>query len=445
MTVSIDDESFSGELYDVIGIGFGPANIALAIAMEEGQFSGRCLFLERNVKTEWQPQMLLSGSDIQNNPCRDLVTPRNPRSRYTFTNFLYENNRLFEHLNLGLEFPLRREFAEYVQWVASFFAERVAYGRSVKKLTLVTHGGERYYRTETDQNEVYFSRSVVVAPGRTPMIPTVFEKAHPHRVFHLTRYLKTLSQLNENKPLQRIAVVGGSQSAVEIILHLRQNYPNAEIINVQRGYGFRLKDTSPFSDHVYFPEFVDYYFNASETSKKRLNQHLHFTNYSAADKDVIHQLYVSMYEDKLQGKTPVKIWSCQEILSYSEEENHCQLQIREVNTGEQTTLDNIDGIVLATGFRNFGSGENDELCPPLMTDLYPLLAKNSDGGFLKLERDYSLNAASAQEPLPPLFLNGLCESSHGYGDAGSFSLLSLRSQEILQSLDRQLARKAVPA
>ncbi len=443
MSVSIDNEAVNGDLYDVIGIGFGPANIALAIAMEEAQFSGRCLFLERNTKTEWQPQMLLSGSDIQNNPCRDLVTPRNPRSRYTFTNFLFENNRLFEHLNLGLEFPLRREFAEYVQWVASFFSHQISYGRSVKKLTLVNHHNEKYYRIETDKNEVYFSRSVVVAPGRTPMIPTVFEKAHPHRVFHLTRYLKTLHQLNEQKPLNRIVVVGGSQSAVEIILHLRQNYPNADIINIQRAYGFRLKDTSPFSDHVYFPEFVDYYFNASASGKKRLNQQLHFTNYSAADKDVIHQLYMSMYEDKLQGKTPVKIWSCQEILNYSEDEHDCQLQIREVNTGEQLTLDNIDGIVLATGFRNFGNGENDELCPPLMTDLYPLLAKNNDGGFVKLERDYSLKSASAQEQLPPLFLNGLCESSHGYGDAGSFSLLSLRSQEILQSLDRQLTKKTV--
>lgn len=445
MSVSVDNKAFYEDLYDVIGIGFGPANIALAIAMEEAQFNGRCLFLERNTKTEWQPQMLLFGSDIQNNPCRDLVTPRNPRSRYTFTNFLFENNRLFEHLNLGLEFPLRREFAEYVQWVAGFFSHQIAYGRGVKKLTLVDHHDEKYYRIETDKNEVYFSRSVVVAPGRTPMIPTLFEKANPQHVFHLTRYLNTLSQLNEKKPLRRIVVVGGSQSAVEIILHLRQTYPNAEIINIQRGYGFRLKDTSPFSDHVYFPEFVDYYFNASESGKKRLNQHLHFTNYSAADKDVIHQLYVSMYEDKLQGKAQVRILSCQEIQSYSEDENLSRLELREVHTGELTTIDNIEGIALATGFRNFGNGENDELCPPLMTDLYPLLAKNNDGGFLKLERDYSLKSASVQEQIPPLFLNGLCESSHGYGDAGSFSLLSLRSQEILQSLDRQLTRKAVMA
>ncbi|MGP2502514.1 SidA/IucD/PvdA family monooxygenase [Pantoea ananatis] len=445
MSVSINSSDIEENLYDVIGVGFGPANIALAIAMEEGQFSGRCLFLERNTKTEWQPQMLLSGSDIQNNPCRDLVTPRNPRSRYTFTNFLFEHKRLFEHLNLGLEFPLRREFAEYVQWVASFFSHQVSYDRSVKNLTLVKRHNENYYRIETEQNEVYFSRAVVVAPGRSPMIPTVFEKAHSDRVFHLTRYLKSLQQLNEKKPLQRIAVVGGSQSAVEIILHIRQNYPNAEIINIQRGYGFRLKDTSPFSDHVYFPEFVDYYFNASEESKARLNRQLHFTNYSSADKDVIHQLYVSMYEDKLQGKSQVKILSCQEILNYSEDGNHCQLMIQESNTGEKNTLHDIDGIVLATGFRNFGNGKNDELCPPLLADLYPLLEKNSSGGFIKLERDYSLKSTSLLEELPPLFLNGLCESSHGYGDAGSFSLLSLRSQEILQSLECQLTKKTASA
>lgn len=90
--------------YDVVGIGFGPANLALAIALEEAGFAGSCLFLERRPSPQWQPEMLLPRSDIQNHPCRDLVTPRNPRSRYTFMNFLFENGRLFEHLNLGIEF-----------------------------------------------------------------------------------------------------------------------------------------------------------------------------------------------------------------------------------------------------------------------------------------------------------------------------------------------------
>ncbi|MEI7375991.1 SidA/IucD/PvdA family monooxygenase [Dickeya chrysanthemi] len=436
--------TYKEKLYDVIGIGFGPANIALAIALEESAFAGSCLFLERNEKAAWQPQMLLSGSDIQNNPCRDLVTPRNPRSRYTFINFLFEKNRLFEHLNLGLEFPLRREFAEYVCWVAEFFSHQVAYGCSVRRLTLDNSGAEPCYLIETDQNETYRARSVVVAPGRTPLIPTPFADADPRQVFHLNDYLRSLDRFNDEKPLRRIAVVGGSQSAVEIILHLRQNYPQAQIMNIQRGYGFRLKDTSPFSEHVYFPDFVDYYFNSSTAGKKRINQHLHFTNYSAADKDVIHQLYVSMYEDKLQGKNAVSIYSCQNIDRYEYDEQGGKLYITEVNTQEKQIIDKLDGVVLATGFRNLGEGENDELYPPLLTHLYPMLARHESGAYLKLNRDYSLSARPEYE-LPPIYLNGLCESSHGYGDAGSFSLLSLRSQEILRSLSCQLEKQAVLA
>ena len=41
--------------------------------------------------------------------------------------------------------------------------------------------------------------------------------------------------------------------------------------------------------------------------------------------------------------------------------------------------------------------------------------------------------------MPALFLNGLCESSHGIGDAGSFSLLSLRAKTIAESLRKQLS------
>mgnify|MGYP002040665849 FL=1 len=137
--VTAKDVGREGQVYDVIGIGFGPANIALAIAMEEMEFAGTRLFLERHASTQWQPEMMLSGSDIQNHPSRDLVTPRNPRSRYTFTNFLFENDRLFEHLNLGLEFPLRSEFAEYVRWVAGFFARDVAYNQSVSQILSLIH------------------------------------------------------------------------------------------------------------------------------------------------------------------------------------------------------------------------------------------------------------------------------------------------------------------
>ena len=99
-------------------------------------------------------------------------------------------------------------------------------------------------------------------------------------------------------------------------------------------------------------------------------------------------------------------------------------------------LESLDAVVLATGFRNLGLGEADESCPAILNDLYEFLAVNNDG-VLDIQRDYSLHAKSGRS-VPPIYLNGLCESSHGYGDAGSFSLLALRAAEIFGSLNTRI-------
>src|SRR2546426_11866031 len=104
------------ECPDVLGVGFGPANVALAVAFEEMGSPLRVRFVERQLEPRWQGGMLLDRSNVQNHPCRDLVTLRNPRSRYTFLNYLFEMGRLVEHLNLPVEFPLRKEYARYVNW-----------------------------------------------------------------------------------------------------------------------------------------------------------------------------------------------------------------------------------------------------------------------------------------------------------------------------------------
>ncbi|WP_158683182.1 SidA/IucD/PvdA family monooxygenase, partial [Cronobacter turicensis] len=140
-----------------------------------------------------------------------------------------------------------------------------------------------------------------------------------------------------------------------------------------------------------------------------------------ADKDVIHQLYVGLYEDTLAGQQRVQILANQQITGYRETASGCTLHLTDSHTHRQQTVSDLDGVVLATGFRNLGNGESEELCPPLLSELYPMI-ETQESGFLKINRDYSLSSRPGCA-LPPLFLNGLCESSHGYGDAGSFSLL----------------------
>lgn len=432
---------------DVIGIGFGPANIALAIAMEESGFRPSTLFLEARSSAAWQPGMLFGGSDIQNHPLRDLVTPRNPRSRYSFTNFLFEHGRLFEHLNLGLAFPMRLEYAQYVEWAASHFGGKVLYERAVTGLRLVRdpHHG-LVHEVGCASGETFAARCVVAAPGRTPYVPDVLAAVAGPAVVHLGGYLGAFARLRERSPDGtglRIAVVGGSQSAVEILLHLGDELPQAELVGLSRRFGYRLKDTSPFTGEVYFPRFVDTFFRADAERKARLRRDLHLTNYGAADADVLDRLYQRMYMQRVAGVPRVSVWRCAEIVDARMHGDRVRLRTRRHEDAGPDDETDFDLVIAATGFRDIGPGDHQERVPPLLAGLRDTLALDTDG-CIGIEHDYSVRR-TARAGLPPLVLNGLCESSHGMGDAGSFSLLALRAQTIVENLQRRLGEPGAAA
>ncbi|MEM7553802.1 MAG: hypothetical protein AAF378_06825, partial [Cyanobacteria bacterium P01_A01_bin.84] len=104
---------------------------------------------------------------------------------------------------------------------------------------------------------------------------------------------------------------------------------------------------------------------------------------------------------------------------------------------KQREEEEFDLVILATGFKNLGSKENEESYPPILENLKSYLPLNDDG-YLHINYDYSIDLVDKIGLYAPLFINGLCESSHGMGDAGSFSLLSLRSAMIVEGLKQRL-------
>ncbi|WP_422461995.1 SidA/IucD/PvdA family monooxygenase [Endozoicomonas sp. ALB115] len=415
-------------IYDVLGIGFGPSNIALAIALEENGNNETVKFIEKNTGPSWHENMLLNGADIQNNPLRDLITPVNPRSQYTFVNYLHVNKKFFLFLNTGLHYPLRKDFYDYVCWVANQF-NNVDYGIEASHIHIEELDEGSIWVVETSSGHVYRGRRLVMGTGRKLNIPNISGLADTTKAIHLTNYLPAISELDKSS---KIAVLGASQSAVEILLDLlNKGFDN--IVSIHRSFSYRQKDTSPFSDEVYFPEFINYYHALSVEKRERLDHQVRQTNYSSADIDVINNLNIRMYEDNLDGNCRLKIIRNHEIIE-AKENDSLNLHIRDLYTSVDEELD-VDLLILATGFLDIGRNGRAGL-PKIIEPLAPLFSWTDH--YLEVKRDYRVRYSN-KHIYPDLYLNGLCESSHGLGDAGSFSLVSLRAQEIARSISKRMS------
>jgi L-ornithine N5-oxygenase len=417
---------------DLIGVGFGPANLALAIALQEESPQTTALFLEAEADPVWQGGMLLDGSNMQNHPSRDLVTLRNPRSHFSFLNYLFEQGRLLEHLNLPMEFPLRKEYAQYIRWAADQFREQAEFGVRVNGIEITDVDGRPAYAVTGSDGSRRLGRALVLGTGRTPFVPSPFDAVDSPRVVHLTRYLPAVRGLAQEPP-ETVVVIGGSQSAVEIVLDLAARFPRARIVNYVRGFGLPLKDTSPFSEEGFFPGFTDYYYRASRSGKDVLDAYMRPTNYSSSDADVLHELYVLIYEQRLDGDQRVFVLGNRKVRAARADGTGVSLDVEEVHTHDATT-DRADLVVLATGFRDLGPHSRQEPYPSVLSGVIDQFQFDADG-YLVIEPEYRLRPL--QGGTPPLFLNGLCESSHGIGDAGSFSLLSLRAATIVEGLRKE--------
>ena len=419
-------------IYDCVGIGFGPSNIALAIAMEEKGLLENSLFLEARDEVLWHPGMLIQGTDIQHNPLRDFVTPRNPCSQYGFLSYLKSENRLFDYLNLSAPFPPRTEYAKYIGWVAKQFAEHVHLGVRVSNISCISDDFDGdLLAVETDEGQCFVARTVVLGPGRSRNIPPEFQDLLCEDVIHSDDYLPAKTRWLCNGRGCRIAVVGGSQSAIEILLDLAKS---TKVVGIARGFGYQQKDLSPFTERIYFPAFVEYFHSFVASSQNEITSELWRSNYSSADHDVINALNFQMYEQKVNKKSDIQLFSNSKIehIETSPRESVYSLHLIDRYSRKPSVIA-VDGIIFATGYKNFGRLENQELIHPLLKTIAPNVVFREDGGPDVL-RDYQLNKVSGA----PLYLNGLCEASHGFGDAGSFSLISVRGDVIASSLQNYL-------
>jgi L-ornithine N5-oxygenase len=235
------------ELHDLICIGFGPAALAIAIA-----------FLERQPQFAWHSGMLLEGAKMQISFIKDMATLRNPRSPFTFINYLHTKDRLVQFTNLNTFLPQRVEFEDYLRWCASSFRDVAFYGQEVLQIDAEKATGDaviNYFTVrsrdiQTNRETIRRARHVVVAIGGKPEIPRPFlhdqGRIISERIIHSSSYAGQVQDILDNPRGQyMIAVVGSGQSAAEIFNNLHSRYPNSRTHLIIRGAALRPSDDSP--------------------------------------------------------------------------------------------------------------------------------------------------------------------------------------------------------
>lgn len=404
--------------YDLLGIGFGPSNLALSACLEEEKTAISSLFLEKQASFHWHAGMLLPEADMQISFLKDLATLRNPSSAFTFLNYLKERDRLHHFINLKTFYPSRHEFNDYLTWAAAKLAHRVQYDSDVTEVKLSAANKqllEVSYRHQ-GQPQTASTHRLVIACGGKPFLPFA---ACDHRVWHSSTYQSNIQAFKSRKqePLT-ICVLGGGQSAAEILLNLHTHFPQANIMNIQRGFGFKPADDSEFANEIFFPQQVDNMFSLDKHSKQQFLTNFKNTNYGVADAALITQLYRLRYEDQVNGTNRLQILTRTNITSVKPDEKQLLISLTHHDKPIKADL-----LILATGFERNGLPAAlqplshhfilDEKGHPILSRQYKMLTKNPN--------------------FPSIYLQGFSEKSHGLADT-LLSVTAIRVHEIIKDI-----------
>lgn len=398
----------------LLGIGFGPSNLALAIALAEQ--ATRATFLEAQQRFGWHRDMLLPGARMQIPFLKDLVTLRNAKSNFTFVNYLSERGRLVDFIGRHNVFPSRLEFHDYLEWAAGHFADEVRYGSRAVSVAASDDG----FVVHTDDGRRFSAGALVLGVGLRPVLPAGVRPSL--RQWHSHYLLSGVAALPARSP-RRFVVVGAGQSAAEVVAYLHRGFAGAQVHSVFARYGYSVADDSAFANRMFDPSAVDVFYGADEQVRQRLLDYHRSSNYSAVEPELIADLYDREYAELVAADRRLHMHKASIISRVEEHADGVQVTVTALVDGSRETLD-CDAIVYATGY-----------APTNVAELLGDVAAHyefDDRHRPVVSRDYRLRAKAGAPG--DIYLNGSAvEHTHGLG-ATLLSNVAVRAGELATAL-----------
>lgn len=408
-------------------IGAGPSNLALAVALEEcgsPDLAANAMILEQYEDVKWQRNLLLPWTRSQVSYVKDLVTLRNPRSRFSFLNFLHERGELDGFVNLGTFNPFRWQLSTYQQWVADTLEHvQVRYSvRAERILPIHAEDGTILgFAVPLSDGDTILCRDLVVGTGRDAFVPEVFHGLPAERVVHSTEYGSRIGATTDlarpGRPLRPV-VVGGAQSAAEMFMALHQDAPGSSPMMLLRSVALKDYQTSKFVNELFFPSFVDEFFAMSEAARMKVLAEMHLTNYAGLAGPFLEELYTMIYRQKMLGQPVSTIRGLTEVVGARVESgpggDEVVLDVRDLKDDgvEQVRC---DAVFLGTGF--------DRRMPAMVRHLADAVELPE----ITVNRRYRVDLGAGARGA--LYLQGVNEATHGISDS-LISVLAHRSADI---------------
>jgi L-ornithine N5-oxygenase len=444
--------------YDVVCIGFGPAALSVGIALHEQTQPLRVLFLERNSKFSWIGDRMPDDTiSMRTTLLQDLVTQRNPLSRFTFINYLWSSDRLVAYTNLGLTHPPRLIFSQYLSWCAHQLEKLgwVQYGQEAVQIEPVKSNGEivSLWRVRTKDLATgaitsVLANNVITAVGTQPKSPKYLSGVDTdNRILHSMQFSDTLPRMRQWPcHCPKIAIIGENHEAVEIFEHCRSLALqwDANVTLFTGNAAFRQTDVNPLSVFLLQISLLkltahsvgELVANTNKTPFEHRDNRKRQEN--SVQNEALNSLYLKQYEQLVrQPDTKAHRFhvrtSCDVVkASRIDSSNQVVLYIRNPTTANVEESGPFDFVFVASGYEK---RHQQNLLEPLRT-----LCDSREGHF-SVDEDYRaiFKRESVSRSTGVWVLDAF---ENGNNDA--FAYLALRTQRVVSSLLESYKAKEIP-
>jgi L-ornithine N5-monooxygenase len=416
---------------ELLAIGAGPSNLALAVGLEElaPGLARNTLVIDRDQEISWQRGMLMSEVESNVTFLKDLATMRNPRSKFTFINYLHSVGRLHLFANIAMFTPFRHEVANYLKWTAENLSlVEVQLGTECVDIRPVWIASTLTgWETELAGGDTIRSRYLSIGIGRDSRVPGPLRTVKAEHLIHSTQYRQRIDALPKDLPY-RVVVVGAGQSAGEMYCAVMSDLPECRPTLVMRSIGFNYYETSKFNNELYYASFTDVFHASRAEARKRILTQMRHTNYAGLAPDTMEWLYRQFYLDRLFNRNRLQMINMHDITAATDDGDEVVIELTDWRNGAVQEI-RADLVLLGTGFS------------PEMPWLVRQLADSIGLPKIAVTRDYRL--IIDRPGTAACYLQGVNEATHGIADS-LLSVLAARAKDIIADIQLDRAGLGAP-